>query len=100
MTDFYNAAGLRLRQAREALDLTEQQAADAFGVTLKTYRKYEAGGRPRSSAPLVRFADKYNVSPDWIFMGEQPMMSNTVHVEAGGHSARLPAWPWRTPARA
>ncbi|MFY9840001.1 MAG: helix-turn-helix transcriptional regulator [Xanthobacteraceae bacterium] len=74
MTDFYGAVGPRLRQARVGLGITEQQAADVFGVTLRTYRKYEAGGRQRSAKPVVRFADKYNVSPDWIFMGQQPMM--------------------------
>ena len=50
-TDFYKAVGPRLRQARVGLGITEQQAADVFGVTLRTYRKYEAGGRQRSAKP-------------------------------------------------
>jgi transcriptional regulator with XRE-family HTH domain len=37
--------GRRFRVARLVLGLTEQEAADAYGVTLRTYRKWEAGGQ-------------------------------------------------------
>lgn len=33
-----------LRQAREALGLTQQQVADALGVALRTYQVYETTG--------------------------------------------------------
>jgi DNA-binding XRE family transcriptional regulator len=44
--EFYIAFGQRLRIVREALGLTEQEAATASGLTLKSYRAHEAGLRP------------------------------------------------------
>ena len=37
------AYGRRLRLTRIALDITEAEAAAAHGVTLRTYRRWEAG---------------------------------------------------------
>jgi hypothetical protein len=39
----YRAAGHRLRVTRLTLGITESEAPAAHGVTLRTYRKWEAG---------------------------------------------------------
>lgn len=41
--EFYRAFAERLRFARAQLGISEQEAAYAFGVTVRTYRGYEAG---------------------------------------------------------
>ena len=41
------AYGRRLRLTRIALDITEAEAAAAHGVTLRTYRRWEAGSPAR-----------------------------------------------------
>ena len=61
--------GHRLRVTRLALGITEKEAADAHGVSLQTYRRWEAGGQQRGSQ-FVDFAEKYNVSLNWLVCGE------------------------------
>jgi hypothetical protein len=43
----------RMRVTRIVLGLTEQEAADDYGVTLQTYRKYEAGRRREAQRPYA-----------------------------------------------
>jgi transcriptional regulator with XRE-family HTH domain len=64
------ACAHRLRVTRIALGITEQEAADAHGVTVRTYRKWEAGANQRSIRPTLRFAEKFDVSMDWLLGGE------------------------------
>ena len=71
--------GHRLRVTRLALGITEKEAADAHGVSLQTYRRWEAGGQQRGSQ-FVDFAEKYNVSLNWLVCGE------TAHI--GAHLAK------------
>jgi ribosome-binding protein aMBF1 (putative translation factor) len=41
--ELYRAFGRRLQYVRHQLGISEQEAAAAFGVRVKTYRRYEAG---------------------------------------------------------
>ena len=70
MQPSYRAIGHRMRVARLTLGLTEQDVARVVGITLRTYRKYEAGQRPRSIRALVAFSQKYDASLDWLILGE------------------------------
>jgi transcriptional regulator with XRE-family HTH domain len=47
--------GRRLRVARIALGISEQEAADAHGITLATYRRREAGKPWLSMRPLLEY---------------------------------------------
>jgi transcriptional regulator with XRE-family HTH domain len=60
--EWYIGFGRRLCDTRGVLGLTEQQAAEGFGVTLRTYRKWEAGFASRSYAPMMRFQEKYHLT--------------------------------------
>jgi len=80
---FWRAVGRRLRVMRGALGLTEQQAAKGFGVSLRTYRRYEAGQRQRSAVPAVNFARRYNVSLDWLFDGDRHRIGRCLSHSAG-----------------
>ncbi len=55
--------GRRFHATRQALGITEQQAADAYGVSLKSYRRLESGANQRGRHyNLVRFAQKFHLS--------------------------------------
>ena len=48
-TLYWQQYAQRLRLARTVLEISEKQAADAHGVTVGTYRRWENGGVQRSS---------------------------------------------------
>lgn len=60
----------RLRVTRLMLGLTEEQAATEFGVSLRTYRKYEAGHIPSRGRWGEDFCEKYGVEFCWLWFGE------------------------------
>lgn len=54
--------GLRLRAAREAADLTQEQVAERLGVTQSAVQKWESGAAwPRGPHRLSDLADLYDV---------------------------------------
>ncbi len=61
---------LRLRVTRLTLGITEPEAAEGYGVTLRTYRKWESGHPTQRALPLVKFAKTYRVSLDWLIDGD------------------------------
>jgi transcriptional regulator with XRE-family HTH domain len=73
--------GRRLRTAREALGITEQEAAGAAGVTLKTYLGYEAGRPMKSIRAMIRLAEKYpgRFGWNWIHTGEGEPTNRVLH---------------------
>ncbi len=51
--------GARMRILRLALGLTEAQAAEAYGISLATYRRYEDGAPMRSGVgKLMNVCDR------------------------------------------
>jgi transcriptional regulator with XRE-family HTH domain len=84
----------RLRLTRIVLNITDREAAAAFGVTPQTYRRWEAG-RPSSGSagPLVRFATKYDVSLDWLVVGDADRLAESLSKNKGGKVAILPVVP-------
>jgi DNA-binding transcriptional regulator YiaG len=71
--EFWAAYAKRLRFARAALDITERDAAEALGITLRTYRRWEKGGLHRDNSLWgeVQFAEKYDLSVAWLVGGTQ-----------------------------
>lgn len=45
---------------------TQQQLADAIGVTLRQYQRFEHGEQKPGFDNLRRLADFYQVSADWL----------------------------------
>jgi transcriptional regulator with XRE-family HTH domain len=84
---FWRDYSHRLRVTRLALGITEADAAEAHGVTLATYQKWEAGCRQLTVGFAIRFAEKYEVSLDWLIEGEA---GNVGRHLAGGKVAILP----------
>ena len=60
-----------LKKAREAAHFTQAQAADALGIGDGTYKNYEQGKREPNNALLVKIADLYHVSTDFLLGREK-----------------------------
>src|SRR5258707_10614610 len=88
-------SGPQLRAARHLLGhrMTDVAAA-AWQVTLRTYRKYEAGAPQRSIGPLLCFADPHDVSIDWLICGDPACLKRHLTSRAEGKVAILGA-RWR-----
>ena len=56
----------RLRSLRKEQALTQTEAAKAAGISLKSYCWYESGERVPDADVLVRIADFYGVSADYL----------------------------------
>ena len=56
----------RLRNLREDHDLTQQQVANILGTSQTMYARYERGANELPIHHLIRLADYYAVSTDYI----------------------------------
>lgn len=56
----------RLRDMREDKDLKQRELAEILNVSQTTYSRYESGELVIPSAALIKLADFYNVSVDYI----------------------------------
>lgn len=56
----------RLEELRVDHDLTQQEVADLLGCQREVYRRYEKGTRTIPADFLIRLADRYHVSVDYI----------------------------------
>ena len=56
----------RLRDLREDHDLTQEKIAQKINITQRAYAFYEKGDRDIPIEVLIKLADYYNVSIDYI----------------------------------
>ena len=56
----------RIRDLREDHDLTQQQIADTIGITQRKYSYLETETQPLTDEILVRLAQFYGVSIDYL----------------------------------
>lgn len=57
----------RLVELRKKKNLTQEQVSNAIGVARTTYAMYEQGRREMDYELLIKLADFYNVSLDYLF---------------------------------
>ncbi len=88
--DFFRNAGHRIRVARLALGITEQEVADDYEVSLATYRRYEIEA-PRRGRFILYFGKRYDVSLDWLMDGEAGDVKPHLAKRAPGKVVILPA---------
>lgn len=60
----------RLRELREDNDLNQTEIADILGIQQTVYSRYERGYQNIPLEHLVKLADYYHVSLDYIFERE------------------------------
>lgn len=56
----------RIRDLREDKDLTQKQIAEILGMSQTGYSKYETGENDIPTQILIKLADFYNTSVDYI----------------------------------
>lgn len=62
-----NRFSQRLKELRLKRGLTQQEIADLVHVNRVTYTNWEKGKREPSFENLVKLADLFEVSLDWLF---------------------------------
>ena len=56
----------RVKDLREDYDLTQQQVAEAIGITQRKYSYIETGSQPLTADILIKLANLYHVSIDYL----------------------------------
>ncbi len=56
----------RLEELKESRNLKQKEIASAVGVPLRTYQRYEYGEREPQASVLIRMADYFHVSMDYL----------------------------------
>jgi transcriptional regulator with XRE-family HTH domain len=59
--------GERIRRRRILLGLTQDQLADALGISYQQVQKYETGANRVSAGRLAQIAEVLEVQPGWFF---------------------------------
>ena len=57
---------MRIKDLREDHDLTQQQVANYLNIRQNTYSQYEVGVLNYPVDALIKLADSYNVSIDYL----------------------------------
>jgi len=73
--------GDRMRRRRILLGLTQDQLADALGISYQQIQKYETGANRISAGRLAQIAEVLEVQPGWFFGAPEK-------VESAGGSSR------------
>lgn len=55
-----------LKSLREDNDIKQRQIAEILNVSQNTYSQYETGVIPLTAETLIKLADYYNVSVDYL----------------------------------
>ncbi|MFQ9063880.1 MAG: helix-turn-helix domain-containing protein [Eubacterium sp.] len=55
-----------LKNIREDNDIKQRQIAEILNVSQNTYSQYETGVIPLTAETLIKLADYYNVSVDYL----------------------------------
>jgi transcriptional regulator with XRE-family HTH domain len=84
----------RFRVARERRELTQQQVADRCELSLKTIKRYDAGGRPRSIEIAQRLAEVLDQPLHWLWPPDDHLQ---VRVARANHPDAAPSAPPATP---
>ena len=73
--------GLRLKEARNALSLTQTAFSQPLGVRQSHISGIEKGEREPSDTLILLMEYHYGISRTWIRDGEQPMLLDKKHEE-------------------
>ena len=63
------AFNMNLRNARVSMNLTQSQVAKKLGISVSTFTKYETASNEPDLKMLVKLADFYHLSVDFLLRG-------------------------------
>ena len=86
-----DALAERLRRTREAVDVSEVDAATAIGLPRAAYAQIEAGTRPLRADELVMLADRFAVRAGTIV--GRPDLERRAHLSMTGAAVEDPGSP-------
>lgn len=66
----------RLKEARKASGLSQQEACERFGVSLGTYRNWEQGRVVMNGEQLIQAAKLYDTTVDFLLMTDAASSEN------------------------
>lgn len=72
---------VRLRSLRMKSKYTQQNMADMLGISLNAYQKYEQAERLPSFETLIKIADIFMVSTDYLLCRDNFLKSHGVFVD-------------------
>ena len=85
--------GERMRRRRILLGLTQDQVADALGISYQQIQKYETGANRISAGRLAQIAEVLEVLPGWFFgaaeAGDEPGSSSRTVIELVRNFSRI-----------
>lgn len=70
--------GIRVKERRQALGLTQQQLAKALGLTPQHISVIEQGKRVPSLPSLARIAEELGVTIDFLAAGKEGVITDTI----------------------
>jgi transcriptional regulator with XRE-family HTH domain len=62
------------RHKEDGTQFTHQEMAEIFGVAQQTYSAYENLGRQPDAKVLAIFRDEFDVTADWVLLGDEDNM--------------------------
>ena len=57
---------LRLKQMRKQSGQSQREIAEILGITTRQYQRFECGEQRPGYENLIKIADHFNVSLDWL----------------------------------
>jgi len=85
--------GERMRRRRILLGLTQDQVADALGISYQQIQKYETGANRISAGRLAQIAEVLEVLPGWFFgvaeAADEPGNSSRAVIELVRNFSRI-----------
>ncbi len=73
----------RLRELREICDFTAEELAEAVGISVEDYEKYESGEKDMPISVLLELAEHCGVEPGILLTGEEPKLHEFSVTRAG-----------------
>jgi transcriptional regulator with XRE-family HTH domain len=81
MNQMSKALSERLKTSRENKNFKQNKIAELLDIHNSTLAKYESGDREPDSNTLIRLADLYEVSLEWLITGKSSKLTNTYTVD-------------------
>jgi transcriptional regulator with XRE-family HTH domain len=81
MNQISKALSERLKSSRENKNFKQNKIAELLDIHNSTLAKYESGDREPDTKTLIRLADLYEVSLEWLIAGKSSRLTNTYTVD-------------------